>query len=301
MSTVGANRIDASAGTAAVSSPRSRRRRRGQRLPGALRLGLAIYAAALGLAAVGALLLVDPNEQDLTGALAPPLTAGHPLGTDALGRDVLAWIAASIATSMTIAVSVVVLCVVVGTAVGIVAGYVGGLVDAVLMRMVDLQLAVPPLLLFIAATSTLGHSMTTLIVLISIVSWVPYARVVRTHVQLERKRPSVAAARLAGVGRVRLLVVHLLPSAATSILVLASLQLGFVLLWEAGLSFVGLGISPPTPSLGFLIAQGKQSLQEAWWVVVFPGAALALLLLAANVVGDGLQEKFGVEVEVLDR
>src|SRR5262249_5930325 len=162
------------------------------------------------------------------------------------------------------------------------AGYVGGAVDAVLMRLVDLQLAVPPLLLFITATSTLGHSMLTLLLLISIVSWVPYARIVRTQVQLERTRPSVAAARLAGVGRVRLLTVHVLRSAAAMLLVLASLQMGFVLLWEASLSFIGLGIQPPQESLGFLIAQGRVSLQQAWWVVVMPGTMLAMLLLAAN-------------------
>lgn len=301
MSTVEVSGVDSQAAAARATPPLTRWMQRTRRLPAALRLGIAIYIAALSLAAAGALLMVDPNEQDLTNALAKPWSPGHPLGTDALGRDVLAWIAASVTTSLTIAVSVVAISVVSGTLVGVVAGHAGGMLDATLMRLVDLQLAVPPLLLFIAATSTLGHSMMTLILLISVVSWVPYARVVRTHVLVERRRASVAAARLAGVSRSRLLAVHLLPSAATSILVLASLQLGFVLLWEAGLSFVGLGISPPTASLGFLIAQGKQSLQEAWWVVVFPGAMLAALLFAANIVGDGLQELFGVDVEVLER
>jgi peptide/nickel transport system permease protein len=283
----------------ALADPRAERRRRP--FPVALRIGLGIYAFAIVLAFVGAFALVDPNDQDLAAALRPPGSAGHPLGTDVLGHDVLSWVANSIVTSMVIGVCVVAISVVVGTAVGIVAGYAGGVLDALLMRTVDLQLAVPPLLLFIAATSTLGRSTLTLILLISIVSWVPFARVVRTQGRLERMRPSIAAARLAGVGRLRLLVVHLLPSAFALILVLSSLQFGFVLLWEASLSFIGLGIQPPTPSLGFLIAQGKSSLQDAWWVVVFPGTMLALLLVAANLVGDGLQERLGVDVEVVEK
>ena len=277
---------------------RSRRRRA---FPSSLRLGIGILVGAIGLAVVAAIAMVDPNEQNLTDSLEPPGTAGHLLGTDALGHDVLAWVARSVITSLTIGVSVVVISAVVGTAVGLIAGYAGGPLDSILMRIVDLQLAVPPLLLFIAGTSTLGHSMLTLILLISMVGWVPYARVVRTQVRVERTRPSIAAARLAGVGRIRIMVVHLLPSALALIVVLCSLQLGFVLLWEASLSFVGLGIQPPKTSLGFLIAQGRSSLQEAWWVVVFPGAMLALLLLAANVIGDGLQERFGVEVEVVEK
>ncbi|HZV74379.1 MAG TPA: ABC transporter permease [Conexibacter sp.] len=291
---------DATAAAAAAGRPATRRRR-WHRVPGSLRLGLGIYAFALVLAFVGEVALEDPNRQDLASALEPPGSPGHLLGTDVLGHDVLSWVAHSVVTSLVIGVCVVAISAVLGSMIGVVAGYVGGALDAVLMRVVDLQLAVPPLLLFICATSTLGHSMLTLILLISVVSWVPYARVVRTQVQLESTRASVAAARLAGVGRLRLLTVHLLPSAAAMILVLASLQMGFVLLWEASLSFIGLGIQPPRASLGFLIAQGRSSLQQAWWVVVFPGTMLALLLLAANVTGDGLQERLGVDVEMVER
>lgn len=297
----------ASHDAATVAPPRRRTRRplsiwrRFARLPGALRLGLTIYAAAIALAIVGAVMLDAPNEQDLNEAFAKPGSDGHLLGTDALGRDVLSWIAHSVPTSFAIAVAVVTLSVVTGTLIGAAAGYVGGAADALLMRVVDLQLAIPPLLLFIAASATVGHGMVALIVLISAVSWVPYARVVRTQVQLERGRACVAAARLAGVSRTRLLTRYLLPPATTVVLVLASVQVGFVLLWEAGLSFIGLGISPPTPSLGFLIAQGRASIEEAWWVVVFPGVMLALLLFASNVVGEGLQERYGVDVEMVER
>jgi peptide/nickel transport system permease protein len=270
-------------------------------LPGALRLGLLILAGTVALGLVGPLILADPNRQDLLSAYVAPGSAGHPLGTDLLGRDVLAWIASSVRTSFAVGLSVVAISALLGVLIGLVAGYAGGPVDAVLMRVVDLQLAIPPLLLFIAASAAVGRSAVTLVLLVSAVSWVPYARVVRTQVRVECRRASIAAARLAGVGHGRILGVHLLPAVWTLILVLASLQFGFVLLAEAGLSFVGLGIQPPSHSLGFLMAQGRTALAEAWWVVVCPGAMLGLLLVAANLIGDGLQELFGVDVELVDR
>jgi peptide/nickel transport system permease protein len=276
-------------------------RRRTRRRPrnGSLRAGLAIFAAALLLSLVGWLVLPDPLDQDLTASLAAPGTDGHLLGTDPLGRDVLAWIAASVPLSLTVAAATVLLSALTGVAVGIVAGYVGGMVDGLLMRFVDLSLAIPPLLLFLAASAIVGTGTLKLILLVSAVSWVPYARLVRTQVQLERRRPSIAAARLAGLTRRRIVVRHVAPAVATSVLVLASLQAGYVFLWEASLSFVGLGIQPPETSLGFLMAQGRLTLAVGWWVVVFPGVMLALLLLAANLVGDGLRDKFGVDLEAV--
>jgi peptide/nickel transport system permease protein len=272
-----------------------------QGINGALAGGLAIFAAALLLALLGAVVMVDPNRQDLANAFAEPLTKEHLLGTDALGRDVLSWIAHSVTTSLKIGIAIVALSALVGIAVGIVSAYVGGALDALLMRTVDLQLAIPPLLLFIAAAAVVGNSQTTLILLISIVSWVTYARLVRTQVLVEKQRASVAAARLAGVGHTRIIVRHLLPAVSSVVLVIASLQLGFVLLWEASLAFVNMGVQPPATSLGFLIAQGRTTLAQAWWVVVFPGVMLALLLLAANLVGDGLRDRLGVDAEVIDK
>jgi peptide/nickel transport system permease protein len=287
----------------ALTVPRavSRAWRRWRGLPKSLRAGALILTGAFALAVVGRVGFVDPNQQDFNLAFSPPGTPGHLLGTDSLGRDVLAWIANSFGISLLVGVSVAAISASVGALVGLVAGYVGGVVDGILMRLVDLQLAIPPLLLFIAASATVGNSIKTLVLLLSAVSWVPYARVVRTQVQVERRRASIAAARLAGVSRRRILLVHLLPAAGTLIVVLASLQVGFVMLWEAGLSFVGLGIQPPDTSLGFLIAQGRSTLEEAWWVVLFPGTMLALLVLAVNLIGDGLQELFGVDVQVVGK
>jgi peptide/nickel transport system permease protein len=277
------------------------RGRRGSTVPGSLRLGLMLLVVAVLFAVYGQLFLGDPNHQDLAHAYAKPGTAGHLLGTDPLGRDVLTWTASSVKTAFVISVSVVLITAVVGVIVGLVAGYAGGVIDSVLMRIVDLQLAVPPLLLFIAAAAVVGTSITTLVLLLAAVGWVPYARLVRTQVLVERTRASVVAARLAGVSHTRILARHLLPSAVGLIVVFGSLQLGLVLLIEASLSFVGYGVKPPWTSLGFLIAQGRGTLQEAWWVVVVPGAMLAMLVLTFNLIGDGLRDRWGVDLEAIDR
>src|SRR5262249_35595407 len=162
-------------------------------------------------ALIGPLFLPDPNDQDLMTAALPPLSAGHPLGTDALGRDVLAWIASSIKVSALVSLSVVGIASVVGVAVGLLAGYAGGAWDAFLRRVVARRRGIPPLLLLICAASVVGRSLLIIIVLLAIPSWVPYARVVRTRVLVERERASVAAARLAGASHLSVLVRDLLP------------------------------------------------------------------------------------------
>lgn len=268
---------------------------------GALNAGIGLLLFAVGTAVWSMLFLDDPNKQNLADAFAPPLTGGHLLGTDALGRDVMSWIGHSVMTSLRIAIATVAISAVVGVAVGVVSAYAGGVVDSILMRLVDLQLAIPPILLFIASAAVVGNSQLTLILLLSVVSWVTYARMVKTQVAVERQRASVAAARLAGVSHMRIISRHLLPAVVSPVLVIGSLQLGFVLLWEASLAFVNLGVQPPATSLGFLIAQGRSTLAQAWWVVVFPGVMLALLLLAANLLGDGLRDRFGVDVEVIEK
>jgi peptide/nickel transport system permease protein len=257
---------------------------------GSLRLGLGI----LGLLLLGSLVVsgaaVDPNHQNLAAALTPP-GSGHPLGTDPLGRDVLSWIAGGIRIGLMISLAVVAIAAAVGTAVGAVAGYFGSWVDAALMRIVDLQLAVPPLILFLSVSAVLRPSILGLILLLSVVSWVPYARMVRTRIQSERTRSYVVAARLAGSGHVKIVVRHLFPSALSLVAVIGSLQAGYVLLWESALSFLGLGVQPPATSLGFMISAGKDQLSQAWWIVVFPGVTIVLLVFAFNLIGDGLRER----------
>jgi peptide/nickel transport system permease protein len=271
-----------------------------RRWPSSLKIAAALFAAAVLLALVGAVALTDPHRQDLLNAFAPPGTSGHLLGTDALGRDILSQICASIVTAAIISFAVVVIAGAVGVAAGLLAGYRGGPLDAALMRLVDLQLAIPPLLLFVSAAAVLGRSIPIMILLLSIPSWVPYARVVRGRILVERERASITAARLAGVGHLEIMVRHLLPATRNLVIVLASLQLGWILLWESSLSFVGLGVQAPSESFGLIISQGKDTLSNAWWVMVCPGIVLALLVLASNLLGDGLRDLFDVDVEVVD-
>lgn len=272
---------------------------RARALNPSLRAGILLLAVMLAVGLLAPPFLPDPNRQDLVSASLPPGTAGHLLGTDALGRDVLAWIASSIVTSLVVSASVVALSAAVGTLVGLVAGYARGPIDAVLMRLVDLQLAIPPLVLFVTAAVIISPTLWSLVLLLASVSWVPYARLVRAKVLSDRERSYVAAARLAGVRRWRILVQDLLPNVATLLLVMGSLQAGYVFLSEAALGFLGLGIQPPSTSLGFMIAEGQTTVAQTWWVVVFPGVAIVLLVLATNLIGDGLRDRFHIDEEAV--
>jgi peptide/nickel transport system permease protein len=246
-----------------------------------------VLLALVGL--IGPFVVSDPNHQDLTQGLLPPGSPGHFLGTDALGRDLTSWVINGIRTSFEISLAVVTLSGFVGVLVGLVTGYFGGIVDSVLMRVVDLSLAVPPLLLFIAAAATIVPTEWSLILLLSAVAWIPYARLVRARVLTARERGFVAASRLAGSGHARVMMTHVLPVVSTTPIVLMSLQFGYVLLWESGLSFLGLGIRPPQASLGYMISQGVETMKSAWWVVVIPGLVIVAIVTAANLLGEGLR------------
>lgn len=268
----------------------------------AIRRGLTILILLALFAIIGQLVLIDPLTQDLSAIYRAPLTKGHPLGTDGLGRDLLAWVAGGILTGLMVSAGVVIVSATVGTTIGLIAGYGGGRTDTVLMRLTDFQLAIPPLPLFIAASAIVTGSMPVTIILISIVSWVPYSRLVRARVLVERERAYVSAARLAGTRTWRILLVHLLPATATEIVIIASLQAGVALLVESGLSFLGLGLQPPYVSLGFMIAEGRQNMVGAWWVTTFPGLAIVLLVLAFNLIGDGVRDLMNSEdVQVFAR
>lgn len=278
---------------------RPRGARRGERVRsrrGSLIAGLAVLGGMLILSVVASLVGGSPLHQDLASALVPPGHGGHLFGTDALGRDVLSWVGGGIRTSFEVAVCVVTLSAAFGCAVGIGAGYLGGWLDAVLMRLADIQLSIPPLPLFIAASAVIVNNLFTLVILISIVGWVPYARLCRARTLVLKERGYVAAARLAGRSRGAIAVLHLLPGVTTEIAILGSLQAGVALLWEAGLSFLGLGLQPPYVSLGFLMSEGKEVLTQAWWVATFPGLALALLVVGFNLTGDGIRDLFSPDV-----
>ena len=260
-----------------------------------LRAGFILLVALVGLWLFATVALPDPTHRDLANGSVPPLSPGHPLGTDVLGADLLSWCANGVATSLGIGITVAAISGLVGVLVGTLAGYLGGWVDALLMRVVDLNLAVPPLLVFLAAMMVLPRGFTTMVLLLSSVGWVPYARLVRTNVLVDRERGYIAAARLAGSRRLSIIFGHLVPASATPIIVFASLHVGFVMLAEGGLSFLGLGLEPPTVSLGYMISQGRDQLGTTWWIATVPGVFIVLLILAVNLIGDGLRDRFHVD------
>ena len=232
----------------------------------------------------------DPTlTLDVAGRAQPP-SAAHWFGTDSLTRDLLSRVLYGARISLGISVLAVTVAMVVGTTWGAVAGFVGGWVDRVLMHVVDAGLAIPRILLLLAIVALWGTlSTTSIVVLLGLTGWFSASRLVRAEVRSTRDRDFVVAARATGATPARLLVRHVLPHALTPMLVAATLGVGQVVIIEAGLSFLGYGIGPPTPTWGSLIRDGREVLGTAWWMSVFPGLALAATVLAINVVGDRLR------------
>jgi peptide/nickel transport system permease protein len=229
------------------------------------------------------------NDVDVPNALRPP-SGDHWFGTDELGRDVLSRVLVATQASMRVAVVSVAFAVVVGVTVGIVAGYHGGWVDAVFMRAVDVMFAFPVLLLALAVVAILGPGTTTTILAIGIVYTPIFARVARASTLSVRVEPFVQISRAMGTGSRYILARHIVPNIAGPLIVQTSLSLAFAILSEAALSFLGLGIQPPQPSLGRMIFDSQGFVTMAWWMAVFPGAAIFLIVLAFNLVGDGLRD-----------
>lgn len=229
------------------------------------------------------------NDVDVPNALAPP-SGSHWFGTDELGRDVLSRVLVATQASMRIAVVSVAFAMVVGVAVGLLAGYRGGWLDAVLMRIVDVMFAFPVLLLALAVVAILGPGVTTTILAIGIVYTPIFARVARASTLAVRTEPYVSASRAMGAGDLYILSRHILPNIAGPLIVQTSLSLAFAILSEAALSFLGLGIQPPQPSLGRMIFDSQGFVTMAWWMAVFPGAAIFVIVLAFNLFGDGLRD-----------
>jgi peptide/nickel transport system permease protein len=229
------------------------------------------------------------NDVDVPNALRPP-SGDHWFGTDELGRDVLSRVLVATQASMRVAVVSVAFAVVVGVTVGIVAGYRGGWVDTVFMRAVDVMFAFPVLLLALAVVAILGPGTTTTILAIGIVYTPIFARVARASTLGVRVEPFVQISRAMGTGSRYILARHIVPNIAGPLIVQTSLSLAFAILSEAALSFLGLGIQPPQPSLGRMIFDSQGFVTMAWWMAVFPGAAIFLIVLAFNLVGDGLRD-----------
>jgi peptide/nickel transport system permease protein len=250
----------------------------------------------LGAVVLGALLLPpvlpDPAAQpDLLGAASLPPGIGHPFGTDQLSRDVLSRVVSGARVSLLVAGLAVLVSMTIGAAVGLVAGYAGGGVDAVLMRLVDAALAVPRLfilLLLLAAWERIP--LAALIAILGTTGWFATSRLVRAEVLRLRDEPFVQSAEALGARQHRVMFRHLLPNAVGPLLVAATLGVGDVILLEAGLSFLGLGVQPPTPSWGGMILDAKPVLVTAPWTSLFPGLAILVTVLAVNLVGDALSD-----------
>jgi peptide/nickel transport system permease protein len=233
----------------------------------------------------------DPLAQELGARLRPP-SPEHWLGTDSLGRDIASRILYGARISLIIGVVVVTSAGLVGTAVGLVAGYAGGLVDEALMRLTEVFLAFPALILAMAIAGALGPSLTNAIIAIAAVTWAVYARLVRGQILSLRRREFVEAARTIGASRTRIVVRHLLPNALAPLMIQASFDLGSSIIAAAGLSFIGFGAQPPTPEWGVMISEGRNFISTQPWLSLFPGVAILLAVGSFNLLGDGLRDAF---------
>ena len=251
---------------------------------------VAIFAPWLGLP--------SPIRGDLVARLAPPTWTSlfspgvHPLGTDEVGRDILSRIVHGSRLTLTIAATAVILGGIVGTFLGIVAGFYGGVVDRILMRLVDIQLALPLMLLALLVVAALGPSFSNLVIVLALTSWIRYARIIRGQVLALREREFVQSAHAIGASTMRIMLRHILPNVLTPALVVATLELARIIIMDAALSFLGLGIQPPNPSWGRMLADGRVYISTAWWIVTFPGVTILLTVLSVNLVGDWLRDYF---------
>ncbi|MEE2777869.1 MAG: ABC transporter permease [Acidobacteriota bacterium] len=259
-------------------------------------------AAILGVVLVCAIAgpLLTPHGAgtiSLRDSMTPPAWAdggawAYPLGTDNLGRDILSRIIAGARVSVTIALYAIVLSGGLGTLLGMAAGYFGGIVDSVISRLIDVQMSVPaiPLAMLFAAVLPPGEGMVILVIVLTYWTW--YARVVRGDVLSLRERDFIALAKVAGVSTPMIFGRHLVPNLLNTLLILATLQFGSVIVFEAGLSFLGLGIQPPQVSWGGMLADGRNFIEVAWWLITMPGLAIMAACLASNLLGDWLRDTY---------
>jgi len=252
---------------------------------GAIIVGATAVAAVIG----PWLTPFDPASQELPLRLAGP-TASHPFGLDELGRDILARVLAGARISFAVGLAVVSVSASVGTVLGATAGYFGGMTDDLISRVIVILLAFPGLLLAIALVAVLGPSLANVLLALTVIGWVGYARLVRGQVLRAREFEYVQAARALGASAPRILWRHVIPSAIPAVVVQATLGMAGAIIGEAALSFLGLGVQPPTPSWGTMLNGGRAHLLDAPHLTIFPGVAIALLVLGFNFVGDGLRD-----------
>lgn len=249
----------------------------------------------------------NPNEVVLPNRLLPPAWVGetvvdgvvvkkggsweYSLGTDKLGRDVLSRIIYGARISLAVSLVSIIFGGLIGTVLGLAAGYFGGPTDAVIMRVVDMSLGLPTILLALVLAAAVGPSLTTVITVIAVLLWARYARQVRGEALAIRERDFISRARVAGASPLRIIIRHVFPNLVNTLIVLATLQVGYVIVLEASLSFLGAGIPRPTPAWGLMVADGRELIFVAWWVALFPGLAIMLTVLSLNLLGDWLRDR----------
>lgn len=285
----------------AIAPPFATMRRR-RPIPIYVKILIAIGIALILTALLAPLLApFDPDATRLIRRLRPPVWLGGPpdswFGTDQLGRDLLSRCIYGLRTSLGIALVGTLIGCAVGTSVGLISGYLGRAVDACLMMLVDIQIALPYLLLVLVGIAVLGTDLPVLILLISLHSWENYARLVRGQVLAVRGLPYIEASEALGATTTRILFRHVLPNIASPLLVMLTLNFPAILLLESSLSFLGIGVQPPTASLGRMVGEGRHQMLAAWWLVVAPAVLILLVTLTAQLLGDWLRDRLDVKTE----
>jgi len=254
-------------------------------------LGLLIVAALIIVSFLAPLLAThDPFAQTLTDRLLPPGSAGYLLGTDELGRDIYSRLVYGAGITLYIVALVTVTAPIAGLIIGTLSGYVGGWLDIVLMRITDVFLAFPKLILALAFVAALGPGIENAVLAIAITSWPPYARIARAETLTIRGSDYISAIRLQGASRGRIIIGHIMPLCLSSVIVRVTLDMAGIILTAAGLGFLGLGAQPPTPEWGAMISAGRKFLLDQWWVATMPGLAIFIVSLGFNLLGDGLRD-----------
>lgn len=267
------------------------------RLPATARVGIGMTLVVVVIAIVAPLVAPHPyDDQDLGSSLLPPFwmpgaDLSHPLGADFQGRDLLSRLIYGARTSLLVGASAVVIAGLLGIPLGLLAGYFGGAIDEAIMRLADAQLALPPIVLAIGVLAVTGSTLPTIALVLGVIGWVQYARVIRGQTLSLREREFVTAARVCGAGDTRILARHILPNALGPILVIATVNVSGMILAEASLSFLGIGVRPPTAAWGTMLSEGRDVFAVAWWNAVFPGLAIVWTVFGINLLGDAWQQQ----------
>ncbi|MGP4066167.1 ABC transporter permease [Oceanobacillus sp. M65] len=239
----------------------------------------------------------DPYFAEFSKKLLPPMTEGHLLGTDQLGRDIFSRIILGARVSVIIGLATALIAGLIGTIIGIIAGFFRGWIDIILMRIVDVTLSFPFILLVLVINAIIGAGLRNIIISLAVGGWVIFARVIRSEVLALREKEFITACIATGVSRFEILIKHIVPNLFTPIIILASLQIGTYIIAEASISFLGFGVEPSTPAWGNMLNEGKDYIFSSWWLITFPGLAIVITALGVNLFGDWLRDTLDPELK----